>query len=216
LDNSLTDLEGEVQKFIDAMVTAMLGMLTHIIGLVVSPVLAFYLLHNWDEMEEQLLHLLPGSWRQEICTIFRDIDKVLAGIIRGQLIIAVMVGILVSTGLYFLGVRYALLIGILAGILDVIPYFGAFIGAAPAVTVGLLESPILAAKAAVLFLIIHQLEGTIIGPRILGEKTGLNPLAVILVLFIGEECAGLVGMLLAVPLAAIGKVIIKHLAKALI
>jgi len=216
LDNNLTTLEGEVHNFIDALIATILGTLTHIIGIAVSPILAFYLLHDWNEIEECLLYLLPGNWRQELCTIFRDIDKVLSGIIRGQLMIAVIVGILVSSGLYFLGVRYAIVIGILAGIFDVIPYFGAIIGATPALTVALLDSSILATKVAVLFLIIHQIEGTIIGPKILGDKTGLNPLIVILVLFIGEEYSGVIGMLLAVPIVAIGKVIIRHLAKNLI
>ncbi len=123
---------------------------------------------------------------------------------------------MISGGLYILDVRYALIIGILAGMLDIIPYFGAFIGATPAVTVALLDSPLLALKVAGLFFIVHQLEGTIIGPRILGDNVGLHPLTVIFFLFIGEEMAGLLGMLLGVPLAAVAKVLLSHLVKALI
>ncbi|MPM48860.1 hypothetical protein SDC9_95587 [bioreactor metagenome] len=100
--------------------------------------------------------------------------------------------------------------------LDIIPYFGAIIGATPAVTLALLHSPILALKVAFLFLIIHQLEGTVIGPKILGESVGLHPLSVIFFVFVGGELGGLPGMLLGVPVAAIVKVVFRHLYKLLV
>ncbi|MBP2649386.1 MAG: tqsA 2 [Firmicutes bacterium] len=216
LDSGLVSLGTDVQQLANDAVAAVVVILTHIVGLVISPILAFYLLHDWEELAVQVRCLLPGRWRTEVCAMLSDIDEVLSGIIRGQMTIAIIVGILVSSGLYILGVRYALIIGILAGILDVIPYFGAVIGGLPAVTVALLESPLLAAKTTALLFVIHQLEGTIIGPKILGETTGLNPLSVILVLFIGETLAGLMGMLFAVPVLAVSKVVFRHLIKALI
>lgn len=216
LDQTVIKVENEVQIFVNAVAQGIVNMLSHIIGLVISPVLAFYLLHDWYQIKEQLLSLLPSHWRPEIISIFRDINKILNGVIRGQILIAVLVGILVSTGLYFLDLRYALLIGILAGLLDVIPYFGAVIGAAPAVMMALLYSPWLAIKVIVLFLIVHQLEGCIIQPKILGESVGLHPLSVIFFVFIGGELGGLLGMLIGVPLAAIGKVCIRHMIKLLV
>lgn len=216
IDNGLVTLQGDAQGFVAAVVAAILELLSHFIGLVISPILAFYLLHDWHEIGADLLRIVPGHWRHAIGHLLRDLDKVMAGVIRGQLTIAVIVGVLVSGGLYILDVRYALIIGILAGMLDVIPYFGAFIGATPAVTVALLESPWLALKVAGLFFFVHQLEGTIIGPKILGENVGLHPLTVIFFLFVGEELGGLPGMLLGVPLAAVAKVLLRHLVKALI
>lgn len=215
-DKALLSLEGEVQTFIAAIVGGIINSVSYFIGIVISPVLAFYLLHDWNEIKAKLLLFLPGKFRYEIITVIRDIDKVLNGIIRGQLLIAMVVGILVSTGLYLLKVKFALLIGISAGILDIIPYFGAVIGATPAVTLALLESPVLAIKVIALFLVIHQLEGTVIGPKILGESVGLHPLSVIFFVFVGGELAGLAGMLLGVPFAAIVKVIIRHLYKFLV
>ncbi len=216
LDSGLVSLQAAVQAFAAAAVAAIIGLLTHFIGLAISPVLAFYLLHDWHELGEAILRTLPARWRHETVLVLRDVDKVLAGVIRGQVTVAVIVGVLVSCGLYLLGVRYALIIGILAGALDVIPYFGAFIGATPAVTVALLTSPWLALKVALLFFVIHQTEGTIIGPKILGDNVGLHPLAVIFFLFVGEELGGLVGMLLGVPVAAVGKVLISHLLRLMI
>lgn len=216
LDQGLVTLQAEAQGFVGDLVAAILGLMSRFIGLAISPVLAFYLLHDWHGISEAGLALLPARWRQETILILRDVDKVLAGVIRGQLTVAVIVGVLVSAGLHIMGVRFALIIGILAGMLDIIPYFGAFIGAAPAVTVALLDSPLLALKVAVLFLVIHQTEGTIIGPKILGENVDLHPLTVIFCLFVGGELWGLAGMLLAVPAAAIGKVLVRHLLRMLV
>lgn len=213
IDKSLWQVQSEAQAFIASVVSAIISLFSHFIGLAITPILSFYLLHDWYEIKEELLAILPSSWRHEFIMLFRDVDKVLGGVIRGQVTVAVIVGVLVSTGLYFLKVPYALIIGILAGMLDVIPYFGAFIGAAPAVTFALLYSPWLAAKVVLLFFVIHQLEGTIIGPKVLGESVGLHPLSVIFYLFVGGELAGLVGMLLGVPLAALGKVFIRHLVR---
>lgn len=215
LDGGFATLQAAAQEFVAATVAGIIGLLTHFIGLAISPVLAFYLLHDWHEINDALMRILPARWRHEAILVLRDIDKVLGGVIRGQVAVAVVVGVLVSAGLYLLGVRYALIIGILAGALDIIPYFGAFIGATPAVTVALLDSPWLAAKVALLFFVIHQLEGTILGPKIIGGNVGLHPLAVILFLFIGEELGGLVGMLLGVPAAAVGRVLLRHLVRIL-
>ena len=132
------------------------------------------------------------------------------------MLVAALVGIFVSIGLHFLNLGYALLIGLFAGLLDVIPYFGAFIGALPAVGLALVSSPLLAFKVIVLFVIIHQLEGLVIHPQIMGEKVGLQPLSVIFWVFIGGELGGFTGMLLGVPAAAVGKVIVKHIRRGLV
>ena len=216
LDEGILSLQGQIQLFIASVVASVIALLSHFIGLAISPVLAFYLLYDWPEMGEKLLGLVPASWRQETTLIVKDLDKVLAGVIRGQLTVAAIVGAIVSVALYALGLRYAIIIGVFAGMLDIIPYFGAFIGALPAVTVALLYSPQLAFKVVLLFLVIHQMEGALIGPKIIGDNIGLHPLAVIFFLFIGEEVAGMAGMLLGVPIGAIGKVLLEHAVKALL
>ena len=215
-DKALISLETEVQAFTTSLVEAIINSVSYFIGIAITPILAFYLLHDWNDLKERLLFMLPSKWRNECILIMKDIDKVLSGIIRGQVVIAVIVGVLISIGLYLLDVRYALLIGILAGMLDVIPYFGAIIGATPAVTLALLDSPWLSVKVGVLFIIIHQLEGAIISPKILGENVGLHPLSVIFFVFLGGELAGLAGMLLGVPVAAIVKVVLCHIYKLIV
>ncbi|MBP2634159.1 MAG: yhhT 1 [Firmicutes bacterium] len=216
IDNSILSLQQSVQAFVGELVNGIMGLITHFIGFAITPILSFYLLHDWQAIKEGLHSLIPCRLRQDFALALKDIDKVLSGVIRGQITIAIIVGMLVSSGLYFFNVPFALLIGISAGLLDIIPYFGAFIGAAPAITLALLDSPLLAVKVIVLFFVIHQLEGSIIGPKILGENVGLHPLTVIFFLFAGGELFGVAGMLLGVPAAAIGKVVIKHSIKLLI
>ncbi|MEN6412583.1 MAG: AI-2E family transporter [Veillonellales bacterium] len=216
LDDLLLTVENNIQEFIAAIINEFIEFFGHLIGVMISPVLAFYLLKEWFEIKKNLLQLLPAAWRLEAVLIGQDIDKVLCGIIRGQVIVAVIVGLLVSIGLCLLQLNFALLIALLAGILDFIPYFGAIIGAAPAVTLALLDSPWLALKVALLFILIHQLEGTVIHPKIVGESVGMHPLSVIFFAFIGGEVGGMLGMLLGVPVAAIVKVVIFHVYRLLV
>lgn len=216
IDDSLSSLLQEGQNFTRSLAQGVMSLITHFIGLAITPILAFYLLHDWYQVKDVFRRLLPSHWQNEILLALKDIDKVLNGVIRGQITVAVIVGVLVSSGLHLLHVPFALLIGIVAGILDIVPYFGAFIGAAPAIALALLESPLLALKVTLLFFFIHQLEGSIISPKILGESVGLHPLTVIFFLFAGGELFGIIGMLLGVPVAAVGKVIFKHSIKLLI
>ena len=213
IDDALLLAEKDMQEFIGQIVNSIITIARNSIGLAISPILAFYLLHDWYEIKSKLLLLLPGRWRSECILFFRDVDKVLAGIIRGQLTVACIVGIFVTGGLYFLQLKFALIIGILAAIFDIIPYFGPIIGAAPAVMLAILESPWLTAEVIIMFIIIQQIEGNIIHPQIIGENIGLHPLAVIFFVLVGGELGGLLGMLLGVPLAAIGKVFVRHMLK---
>lgn len=216
LDDALMVMENDLQQFIGQVVNSIIILIKNSVGLAISPILAFYLLHDWYEIKAELLLLLPGRWRLESVSFFTDVDKVLSGIIRGQLTVACIIGFFITIGLYFLNLKFALLIGILAAIFDVIPYFGPIIGAAPAVMLAILESPWLATKVIILFFVIQQIEGNIIHPKIIGENIGLHPLTVIFFVFVGGEVYGILGMLLAVPVAAISKVLFRHLLKVLL
>lgn len=211
LDNLLLSLETGVNDFIAAILQTCLTLISHSLGILISPILAFYMLYDWYPIKDKILGALPGRWRPEIVAVAKDIDKVLSGVIRGQILTAMIVGTVVAGGLSLLHVEFPLIIGIFAGMLDVIPYFGAFLGAAPGIVLALLQSPLTAIQVSILFFIIHQLEGSVIQPKILGESVGLHPLSVIFFVFVGGELGGITGMLLGVPIAAIGKVIGKHL-----
>jgi len=118
---------------------------------------------------------------------------------------------LIGLGVEFVGMDYALLIGIIGGVADLIPYFGPIIGAVPALLLALTKSPWMAFKVAIVILVVQQIEGNLISPKLMGDSVKLHPLWVVFALLAGGEVAGFWGMLLAVPLAAVIKVVIRHI-----
>lgn len=192
---------------------ALLAAFSKIIGLVLIPILAFYFLKDAEEFKKSLILLIPSPWRKETLAIARDIDGVLGGFIRGQLIVAAFVGLLTTVAMLALKVNFAVLIGIIAGIANVIPYFGPVIGIVPGVIFALMDSPVKALWVIIIFTIIQQIESGILSPKIVGESVGVHPLVVILALLVGGKFFGLVGLLIAVPTAGVIKVLGKHFIK---
>lgn len=190
---------------------ATVGFASQIVELVVVPVLLFYFLKDWRELKDGVVDILPVAWRDKGRTIIREMASVVSGYISGQAVISVIMGFLVFAGMYFLGVEYPLVLGLLATLTETIPIIGPIIGAAPAVFLAYLLSPALALKVVVFFLIIHQLENHIIVPKVMGHSIDLHPVTVIISLLIGGHLLGIVGMILAVPVAALIKVLYKHL-----
>ncbi len=179
---------------------------------VVVPVVAIYILIDKDAMYATLLSVIPVDSRPKGLKILWEINAVVGGFIRGQLLVAIIVGILITIMLTLLHVRYALLIGVIAGLLEVIPYLGAFVGAAPAVLISLVTNgPVNAAFVVAGFVAINQLEGHLISPLVVGESVGLSPLTIVIALLTGGELFGLPGLIVAVPIAGIIKVLFVNL-----
>jgi predicted PurR-regulated permease PerM len=187
------------------------GLVPGLVAFLVSPILAFYLLKDLNGMKDKWWRLIPVPWQPAVYKLGVDLDHTLASYIRGQLLVAASVGILSGGLSAFLGIPFAVLIGILAAITDVIPYVGPIVGAAPAVLLGFIHSPWIGLYALIGFLLIHQLEGVILAPLVVGDAVGLHPLLVVLAILMGGELGGLGGMLVAVPAAAAMKVLATHL-----
>lgn len=198
------------------LVTAVFGVLPGILSVIVSPVLAFYLLKDMNRIRERFWQVIPVRWQPSVFVLALDIDRTLNGFIRGQLLVALVVGTLSGLWVQALGIPLALLIGAIAGFTDVIPYVGPIAGAIPAVVLGLEQSPLKAVYAVAGFIAIHQLEGTVIGPKVMGDSVGLHPLVVIFAILAGGEIGGVAGLLLAVPSAAVIKVVLGHLYRRLV
>jgi predicted PurR-regulated permease PerM len=146
--------------------------------------------------------------RSQVTLLMRDIDVVLSGFIRGQIIVAAFVAVAVTIALLAFGIRYAILIGVFAGLADMIPYVGAVAGAIPAVLVAFLTyGPIKALFVGLAFLLIYELEGHFVAPGVVGKRVGLSALLVIVAILMGAEFGGIVGMFVAVPVAAIIRVL---------
>lgn len=208
IDQRVIMLEEYVLQWVRTAVSVLIGLVGYVFKLLLAPVLAFYLLKDLDLITKKVVAWLPLNFKCEITALFKEINRVLASFIRGYFLVAAIVSAMTTIAMALLGVDFALMLGLIAGITELIPYFGPVIGAVPAIGVALLKSKWLAIKVAVAFIIIHQLEGNIISPKIMGDRVGLNPLLVILSLLAGGELYGLLGMLLAIPFAAVLKVLL--------
>ncbi|MEL1135123.1 AI-2E family transporter [Desulfitobacterium sp. THU1] len=211
LDEHLGEGETFLVNWLEEFLDNLPQLLTSMSFLILSPVIAIYLLADWKRLQVGFLRIVPQSKRVAWQRVIQDISHVVRSFIRGNLTVAIIVGILSGVGVKLMGMDYALLIGVICGVFDLIPYFGPLIGAVPAVLLGLIESPFMAIKVAIVILIVQQLEGSIISPKLMGDSVGLHPLWIIFALLAGGEIAGFWGMLFSVPIAAIIRVLLRHI-----
>ncbi len=181
--------------------------------LILSPIVAFYILNDREKLYNNFYQLIPERNRKTAGIILDDVDKVINGYIRGQFYICLFVGIFTSAGLLAIHVKLAVLLGILTGIFNFIPYFGPIIAAIPTVLLALLDSPRKALYALIIYVAVQEVESGIISPRIIGENVGLHPLAVMFLVIFGQEFFGVWGMLLSVPVAAVIRVVLLRIAQ---
>jgi len=192
-------------------VTIALSVVGIVATVIIIPVMSVYMMFEAPEIIAALLRVVPASNRPAAIALLHDLDAVLGGFIRGQLLVGATIGTCITVALLILHVKYALLIGVAAGLLDVIPYVGAIVGFVPAVTLAFLNDGWQHALiVALVFAGIFQAEGHFVAPRIVSESVGLTPLTVIVAILIGGTLLGLGGMFLAVPIAAALRVIIMH------
>jgi len=177
--------------------------------LVVTPVVTYYLLTDWRPMLVAAESLIPPGRRETIVGFLDRYDKALGGFVRGQLIEATLVAVITTIGLMLLGVPSALFLGATAGLFNLIPYIGIVISAVPALVIALtMEDPLSGLwRVALVYGVVQFIDGNITGPRIVGESAGLHPLWVMLALAIGGATMGFIGLLLAVPLAILVKML---------
>ncbi|WP_089751062.1 AI-2E family transporter [Candidatus Frackibacter sp. WG13] len=210
IDNSLSRIQSVTLRFVERTTEVIIGLLSSFFSLVMAPILAFYMLKDIDLIKKNMWSLVPKAYRKEVKQLLKKIDDVLRGYLKGQLLVSIVVGLLLSLGFYILKVKFYLLIGIFAGIMNLIPYLGVVLGILPALFIVSFKSTQAIIGVVVLYLIVQQLESSLISPKIVGDKVGLHPIIIIFSLLVGGELLGIIGMLLAVPIAGIIKVIINH------
>lgn len=180
--------------------------------LALGPVLAFYILVELPGFKERSRLLIPERARPEVVHVVSQVARVVGGFVRGQLLVALIVGILASLGLALLGVPFWLLIGLIAGFLNVIPFIGPFAGGFLAAVVSLVFRDISTALwSVVMFTAVQQFDNHVISPTILRSRVQLNPVFILLALLLGSSIGGFFGLLVAVPVAAALRVIVGHL-----
>jgi predicted PurR-regulated permease PerM len=189
-----------------------LALIGWIMTALLIPVITFYFLRDWDNMLVRVRELLPRHMEPRVVQLARESDDVLSAFIRGQVSVMLVLGLIYSLGLWLAGLKLAFLIGMAAGLLSFVPYLGGALGIGAAVIAALAEYRDVAHVVYVLavFGIGHSLESFVLTPWLVGDRIGLHPVAVIFAILAGGQLFGFVGVLLALPVAAVLMVILRH------
>ena len=200
---ALENLESVAQPLLGGTLGLLTGLAGFLFDAVIVLVLSFYLLLDSTAIHNNLVRLLPERWRAQAFLVEAAFLKVVGGYIRGQLIMALTIAVAATVGCWLLGVPYPLVVGLLAGLFELVPMLGPILAAVPALLISLSQPFPLVLWVALFFLVIQQIESNVIGPKITGHAVGLHPLGALIALLAGIELGGLVGALFAVPVAGI-------------
>lgn len=213
LQKQFSDLMGKVVPFITQGLFSGISTAANITTvLLIVPFILFYLLKDDKLFSKQLLSIIPGKHKERSVEILSDVDNTLSAYIIGQAFIALTSGILMYIGYIIFGLRYSLILALFVMLTSFIPIIGAFIGIVPAVLVGLTSSdPYIIIKLIILMFVVQQLEGNLISPQIIGKRMNIHPLTFIILLIGAASLYGFVGMIVAVPVYAVLKVLIKNI-----
>ena len=218
--NNLQALAGEHWQQISGVLAPTLkSMLQHSLSLVdalltltITPVVAFYLLRDWDSIIARLKEALPRGMQSKLLQLGSESDQVLGSFLHGQLLVMAALAVLYTSGLWIVGLDQALLIGVLSGVVSFVPYLGLVVGLLLAVVSALLQFPDWLHLVSILavFGVVQTLESTLLTPWLVGDRIGLHPVAVIFAVLAGGQLFGFTGILLALPVAAVLGVLTRH------
>ncbi len=210
LQNASTAVVGYVQRILTRTISGIFSALSIVIGLAIVPFLVYYYIKDRESLLEHFYSWFPKPAQQHVRNVLAIINRILGSYVRAQLTLALAVGTLVSVGLFFLGVQYWVFLGIFAGITELVPVIGPWLGAVPGIIVALATSPRDAIWVALLYFGVQMLENTFLVPRVQGLVLKIHPALVIVILVLGSEIAGIWGVLLGVPLTAAAIAVFKY------
>ncbi|KRL58890.1 hypothetical protein FC69_GL000019 [Latilactobacillus fuchuensis DSM 14340 = JCM 11249] len=219
LNDINTDVLGSLSDKLNKMVSSTVshigtavGVVTNIvIAIVTMPFILFFMLKDGHRLKAYLMHFFPNRVRATTGQVLHEINGQVSQYIRGQLTVAFWVAIMFTAGYWIVGMKYALTLGILAGILNLIPYLGSFLAMVPSVIIALFISPLMLVKVLIVFAIEQTLEGRLVSPLVLGSKMAMYPVTTIIVLLASGKLFGLAGVILGIPVYAIIKILVSHL-----
>ncbi len=207
---NISSISQQIAPIGASLVNVTFGIFSNIVTVLTVFAFTFYFLLERHQAEEIITSVLGESLSKDIMILLRSIERRLGLWVRGEVILMTAVGLMSFIGLSILRVDFALPLAILAGSLELIPMIGPVLGAIPAVLVGLATSPFLALSVIALYIIVQQLENNVLVPVIMRKSVGLAPIITILVLLIGGRLAGVVGAILAVPVALVIQEVLSH------
>jgi predicted PurR-regulated permease PerM len=208
-DRILAQSGGAVRTSVRTLIAGLAHGLPILASFLLSPFLAYYILRDRERLAAAFWHQIPQDRHGRVAVLLIDLDRAVGGFLRGQLLVALAVGLMALVVTLLFGLPFPLFVALVAAVTDLIPYVGPLLGALPAVAFALLRSPLEALWVLIAFLAIHQLEGIVLSPNLVGAQVGLHPLVVIGALLIGGDLFGLPGVLLAVPALAAARLLVR-------
>lgn len=205
LRNSLGAIGQAVQQAAINTFKVLSSAMGFIVGLLIIPFWLFYVLKDKDRGITAFNNMLPRTWRNDIWRIFRIINGILSSYIRGQLLLGLAVGLAVTIGMFIVGAPYAILLGLISGLTEIIPVIGPILGAVPGVALAAFhpEGWVMVLKVLAVYVIVQQLENNLLVPKIQGDSVKLHPSIIMVAIVVGSQVMGLIGLIIAVPVAAI-------------
>lgn len=204
----LEAITSRVQSAVQTLATSALDSAASLLNIVLIPVFTFYFLRDFDSLKMKPLRLIPERYHEQVVASAREMDTVIGAWLRGQIQVALLLAVFYAIGLGIIGVKLGVFIGILAGLLNVVPYFGVAIGVALSVLMTLIYGePTQLIWVGLLFVLAQVLDDYVIKPRLVGEAVGMSPVMVMAVLLLGGSLFGFFGLLLSIPVVAAGTVL---------
>jgi predicted PurR-regulated permease PerM len=201
-----------VTRYLTGLRSFTTSLLSTLVIFVIGPIMAFYLLVDLPRLQRGAMVLIPPGRRDEVKALMDRISQAVGGFFRGQLLVALFVGVASSIGLWAVGLPFWLLVGIVAGVFNLVPLVGPFIAGGLAVIIALIGGePLTALWSALVLLAVQQVDNHLISPNVMSRTVQLHPVVVMLALLVGASFAGLFGMLVIVPLVAVAKIVFLHL-----
>ncbi|BDZ31179.1 AI-2E family transporter [Lactiplantibacillus brownii] len=208
-------LSSRVTKYLTSTVSSITTVVstvtTIVIGLITMPFILFYLLKDGHRLPKYLAKFIPTKGRASFLQVLTEINTQVSNYIRGQLTVAFFVAVMFAIGYWVIGLKFALTLGIAAGILNLIPYLGSFLAMVPSVVIAMVISPWMLVKVLIVFVIEQTIEGRVISPLVLGSSLAIHPVTILIVLLAAGKIFGLMGVIFGIPGYAILKVLITHL-----
>ncbi len=206
----LLNLSSQLGKITTNIYSTTVGFISGIVAFLTVLVLSFYMLLERENLQNSLSQLFPAEHKEKFFGVLAKITGKMGAWLRGQFLLMLAVGVLDGIALLSLGIPYALVLALWGGLTEVIPYIGPWLGLVPAVVIALAISPLKGLLVLIAYVLIQQIEAQFLVPKVMGRAVGLSPVIIILVLLIGAKLFGILGIVIAVPVAAVISVIIQE------
>ena len=203
--NWASDISSRAVNWLSALISATSQV---IVALIIMPFMLFYLLRDGKGLRDHITQFLPTKFREPVGKILTDVNQQLSNYVRGQITVAVIVAIMFIIFFKIIGLRYAVTLGISAGVLNLVPYLGSFLAMIPALVLGLIAVPVMLLKVIIVFIVEQTIEGRFVSPLILGSQLNIHPITILFVLLTSGSMFGIWGVLLGIPIYASAKVVI--------